>query len=307
MAAGVDSLEWTVYTELSLSLDAMENTLQSALHLPTNMPSLEASAEGLFPNFLGVTWAASESPVKSGSDCAKGEGFPPMIAFKLPKRKHVAASETGIGGGGESEEKGKDVQAVQSNLDDERKAAADTRASFDGEAAQLSEALEMERSEGRTLAQQRDAHLKGATFVGRYPWHASVLELLHDELSGTLEELSGEVASLKQAVATVTKRREEERNRGASDAEEVELRRRQELEKQLWAAKAQEAAGGCLSSRLPPGPGKDKKSRGGGGGERERERRARQLSSVLTLDLGLNFTRPSETACNPAHVDPVWV
>lgn len=84
-------------------------------------------------------------------------------------------------------------------------------------------------------------------------------------------------------------------------------RRRPELGEQLLSTKAQEAAGGCLSTSLPPGP--DKKSGEGRGRELEEreERRARQLPSLLTLDLGLNFTRPSEPARNTTHVDPVWV
>jgi hypothetical protein len=305
MAAGVDYLERTVYTELSQSLEAMENTLQCALHLPTNTSSFEASSptKGLFPKFLGIAWAAL--PLESGSDYATAEGFTPKIAFKLPKRKHVV--ETRIGRGAESEEGGKDVAAVQSNLEDARKTAANTRASFGGEAAQLSEALEKQRSEGWTLAQQRDAHHN--LLVDRCPRHATILELLHDELCGTLQELSGEVESLKKAVATVTKQREEQRKKGASDAEERQQeveRRRPELGEQLLSARAKEAAGGCLSTSLPPGPDQ-KPGWGGGLGQEREDRRARQLPSLLTLDLGLDFTRPSEPARNTAHVHPVWV
>ena len=58
---------------LSRSLDAMENTLQAVLLLPTNVSSFETSSttKGLLDNFLGMTWAAS--PVKSGTNYATAE------------------------------------------------------------------------------------------------------------------------------------------------------------------------------------------------------------------------------------------
>jgi hypothetical protein len=55
---------------LSRSLDAMDNTLQAVLLLPTNVSSFETT-KGLFDNFLGMTWAAS--PLKSGTNYATAE------------------------------------------------------------------------------------------------------------------------------------------------------------------------------------------------------------------------------------------
>jgi hypothetical protein len=127
-------------SKLSRSLDAMENTFQAVLLLPTHVPSFEASSttKGLFDNFWGMTWAAS--PLNSGTNYATAEsGALEHIAPVSPRCV--------LGGSVEEQERARERR---------RQIEAECRTKDELEKEELERLQERELAKRIRAAQQRD-------------------------------------------------------------------------------------------------------------------------------------------------------